>query len=482
MQVESNNKDELTFRQKYYDKFDERHAEILEALAVPSYSDKKGFTDLSRIEAIRELLKESGYHETFIQTASIWSKGSLSAQKDNPCYLISTHADLVPQITKPFSELKENGYYKGTYDNIGTNAAAVILMLEGQLPDNVIFTFTTEEETGKCLGAKDTYELLTTKLGITDLTCFALDVTYEGQDEGMLVSIENSSHNDDFLQTLIQYTLVLQDNKFSYVPKNKKTITDNIPKECISSEMGMFDEAFVYRKLTKQACSICLPSAGIMHSNSGMTVRQPTFEGYINALKGILYQFTKTHTDLIPALTVQQKTLYERNQELIEKEPKTPSYMYSGNDYMQGYDFGNTGYQDTYMYYEEPDEDIQNYLNETMFYEIDCYEADQAEQFLYDIISVVNPDLYDIVYSLSDYIQNEFQLPFSNTLIEKMGDIFSLTNPDLSREYREIVPYIYQAFVEHHMMLGDANYEDELEEEFDSTDYIDEEDFYLDDL
>lgn len=387
-------KSEPTFAEKYYDAVDEKHRDILEQCAVPCYSNKKGFTNLTRIEAIRGLLKKSGYKEIFLNTVSIWHKGDLAKQAEKDCILVSSHCDLVKNITKPYSSLDENGYYRGTYDNIGTNAAAIITMLEGDLPSNVMFAFTSDEETGRCQGAKDAVSFLKS-MNIKKLTCMALDVTYEGYDEGMLASVENGTKDADFLKKIAKSALATEADRqtFCFVRKTRKAFPENLPKEYICKDTGLYDEAMAYGEIGQKSFSLCLPCDGEMHSNSGVKVRQPVFEGYVNTLKGMLYSLTKTHVNQLTAIQIEKNTLLDRTTELLEQEKA------KRKSYSRSYEYDPEYYQ--YEMSDYFDEDAYDEIVEgTVIENIEAYSLSEREMFIRDCISMIDPNIYEIYHTL----------------------------------------------------------------------------------
>lgn len=395
-------KDEPTFAEKYYDAVDEKHRDILEKCAVPCYSNKKGFTNLTRIESVRGLLKKSGYKEIFLNTVSLWHKGDLTKQAEKDCILVSTHCDLVKNITKPYSSLDENGYYRGTYDNIGTNAAAVITMLEGDLPSNVVFAFTSDEETGRCQGAKDAVSFLNS-MNIKKLTCMALDVTYEGYDEGMLASVENGTKDADFLKKIAKAALATESDRqtFCFVRKTRKAFPENLPKEYICKDTGLYDEATAYGEIGQKSFSLCLPCDGAMHSNSGVKVRQPVFEGYVNTLKGMLYSLTKTHVNQLTSIQIEKNTLLDRTTELLEQEKaKRKNYIPSYAFDPEYYQFEMSDYIDEDAY----DEIVE----ETAIGNIEAYTSSEREMFINDCISMIDPNTYEIYQTLHAKIAQQW--------------------------------------------------------------------------
>jgi len=320
-----------------YTSLDKTHKEILENLSKVCRTDKDGhFSNEDRLDAIREELKNTKYKEYKTDSYSLWSKVP-PEELNTGAILVSSHIDTVSSIGKCYSELSEDGWYKGTYDNMITNAASVILMKECEdtIPDNIVFAFTGDEETGRCTGAKEVSEYLYS-LGKMPL-CIALDVTYEGFDENVLMSVENVTApkeiRDSFLNQVVDYMLKTEMQKsFCFTKAGKKYVPTNIPKGYMTNSTGMYDEAFAYRDMGFPGMSLCIPTHGNMHGESGLYVKQPVFEGYIISLESFLYSLTKTHDQLIEANKIAKDHLIGIANDIEFKKAKN-SYLYSDNIY-----------------------------------------------------------------------------------------------------------------------------------------------------
>lgn len=445
-----------------YDEIDKKHAQILEEVCVMNRSNKSGFKEgkTDRLNAIRELLKASGYTEILLPHAQIWRK-NMDAPID---MIVSSHADVVDSISKCFSELTDDGYLCGTYDNAGTNAAAVIAMLEGNIPDNVIFAFTADEETGRCNGARQTLEYARNQ-GYEPV-CMALDVTWEGYDDGNLFSVENLSSgykkNEDisFLNRVADAAVNMEPEgirTFSFVRINKNTAPDknSLPDYYISKDTGMFDEAFAYVREHARGFSLCLPCNGGMHSNHGVTVRQPGFEGYVNALKTMCYQLSlpeeKNMADRVPeSVRIENKVLSERICGLIREEEEKEkqrraalssektysSYSYVSDNW-DGYSYYGYEDDDTYGGYDPDDplswvidtlyegcvdyrpEEKQNYIDAALEY-IDSIQDDDGNNPVFErydreaIISLLNDIFNDYLAANGEWEEYEFDPPGSS--------------------------------------------------------------------
>ncbi len=330
---------------------EQRHIKVLENLAKKCYShNDTGFYVKDKLEAIKKELECTEYHIIEKDHFLFCHRPTLKdLDKNSEIIIVSSHADNVEEITKPFSELSENNQYlKGTYDNLGTNAASTILMQENQMPDNVIFAFTANEESGKCTGLKAIVDNLR-NLGYNNLKGIALDVTYEGYDEGMLCSLENMS--TDMIETSYQTLLSLEPEDtqtFTVTPISNKKRPKDLNDEYDSGSTGMFDEGMAFKKRNVPACSLCLPCDGDMHGNSGVKVRQPQFEGYVLSLEALISSLCKTNDKLIEQNKEKRKALSGLTADLIEHEPK-PKYNFYG--YGSGYSYQDIDYGG---YYETP--------------------------------------------------------------------------------------------------------------------------------
>lgn len=401
-----------------FDKIDLEHTKMIENLSHICRSSKNGFIDISRIEAIRKELKDSEYQETYSQEGcySLWSKVPLSELPPD-VLIISSHIDTVPEITNCYSNLnKDNGVLHGTYDNMITNTASVIMMKEQDFPDNVVFAFTGEEETGRTLGAKNVANLLASE---HRLICIALDVTYEGFNNNSLYTVENfiecgkgaplGSNKKDALNRLARMITDMEpdtERTITFVMANKRHVPTQLPKELFSKNNGMYDEAYAYRDEGFVTMSICIPTDGNMHSNSGLKCKQPVFEGYILSLTSMIYELTNSHKQLIEAYKIARANLVEKAKEITIYQPYYSNYNIP--DY-QDSSIGISSYFDDdddidEKYYVSkrikdnydpimdefttltPDEEnnILDLVDERLMEEVQYYEDDEIEEFIHN--------------------------------------------------------------------------------------------------
>lgn len=454
-----------------YDDADRGHSHIMELLAVQCRSNKYGFKEgkTQRIDAIRQILQNSGYHEVLLPGAQIWRK-DFSSPID---VIVSSHVDTVDSITSCSSSLSPEGYYRGTYDNAGTNSAAVIAMLEGDIPENVVFSFTSDEETGRCNGAKQTLEYAR-NLG-NEPICIALDVTYEGYDDGNIFSVENLSsghkknEDQDFLNKVANAALALESEGIrtcTFVKLHKNAVPDAFPKEYVAKGTGWFDEAEAYSNEHAKSFSLCLPCEGNMHGNSGVKVRQPEFEGYINALESVIYSLTNTHEQLIEAKRMENATLSSRLIEMLKKEEEQEkergSYKnYSGYSsrmaserFWDEYDDDEADYRaynasygvydsDSYSSLYDPGmyPSFDDYIGAVIddIYDFACgYEPDEVDLFVEDISENVPTDVieyYGGIDNFQSFVREMFETEFMND--EEMEESEEYENSRNSLKYDE---------------------------------------------
>ena len=88
--------------------------DILEEISLPARSNKRGFKETDKLEKIEEILEREGSPFHLIKKSDhAWIFGQKPVEFGKEAVLVSSHADIVPDITKPFSEYDdEKKYYK----------------------------------------------------------------------------------------------------------------------------------------------------------------------------------------------------------------------------------------------------------------------------------------------------------------------------------------------------------------------------------
>lgn len=363
------------------------HERILSKLAVMCRSNKHTFTVDDRIKVIREELKDTEFNEISPNDSifSMWAQDELEYLPEN-IVLISSHVDVVPGITECSSILREDGLYSGTYDNLSTNAAMTILMKEFFIPENVVFAFTGDEETGRCNGAKSAVEYLLS--AGKKVTCIALDVTYEGFYENRLYSIENCTapkiYEERFLNKVALTAINSEkEQSFCFVKAGPKHIPTKLDDKYLTLTTGMYDEAFAYRDMGCPALSFCLPCNGSMHSNSGVYIKQPVFEGYIISLANFIYEFTKSYPELVTIFKNEKSELLNRAKK-IELPRLRFTYFPESFYNLSEYQYENENSNDWYI------DDFSPIMNELYSLAIG-YNPEEVESF---IKNTIIPDEY----------------------------------------------------------------------------------------
>lgn len=270
---------------------EKRLKEILKAMQVQCRSDAitGRFCETNRLTAINDLVNTSkhGNHYRLMfdgLTCKIYAKNGYINSLE-PVILISSHVDTVP--TKLFAiEDEEQRLLKGTFDNTITNAACVYAMTEMDLPDNVVFTFTADEETGHCRGAKSTVDyLLRQGIAKENIHAISLDVTYEGYKDCDF-TIENAKATED--TAVFMDCINRLDKPYVYAKRYRDKAVDNAKH--VSHKASWFDEGAAYNTyIGVNGLSFCMPVAGDggendMHSNNGVFAKTDAFVGYTQAL------------------------------------------------------------------------------------------------------------------------------------------------------------------------------------------------------
>jgi hypothetical protein len=233
--------------------------EILHKVTIDSKDNGTEFTDTSRLDVIKALLRHSPYrilHEGKLSV--IYGKRPL---EEGGVVLISSHIDTVYNAL--FCAEHDHEHLHGTFDNSLTNACVLYDMLQDTLNDNVVIAFTGDEE-HNAGGAKEVKELLNDNTMID--MAIVLDVTAEGWDEECPFTLENDLCIDIYTGYRIFETLKRYNHRFKFVH-------DAEP-----------DESWEYCKDNIPCFTLCLPVHGDMHSDSGTLTRRSALPIYAEIL------------------------------------------------------------------------------------------------------------------------------------------------------------------------------------------------------
>lgn len=294
-------------------------------------SNEHGFQVTDKLEEVERILQEaeSPYY-VVRKSEQSWIFGRRRMEEGQSVTVVSTHADIVDEIKRPYSSLDtDRDYYRGTYDNGGTNAVCAHLMATEELPENVYFAFTAEEETGSCTGAED---VLSFVRGITgrEPIVLALDVTDEGYEDNRLFTVEGLHGVNEMSRCkMLEVFLGTEGERQSFEVVRLREEDDNsfLPEKYRSRNLTVFDESVFYANSGCNSCSLCLPGTGEMHGDEGFQVKRAVMEGYEASLLAIILAFGGGQPERIEALKARKDALVkkaamqyleERNQKIID--------------------------------------------------------------------------------------------------------------------------------------------------------------------
>ena len=159
--------------------------ELLNRMAVPCRDDGRKFTDDARLKAIAcELVGTQWRVWRSDSLCRIYAREGFDPMK--PTLGFSSHVDMVAQ--RCYADC-QGDVWRGSFDNLITNAALVWDMREDLFGPQVLVAFTGDEEEDSH-GADQVARILKGH-GIPVQFIIATDVTEEGWDEGKSFTIEN---------------------------------------------------------------------------------------------------------------------------------------------------------------------------------------------------------------------------------------------------------------------------------------------------
>lgn len=371
-------------------------------------SGKKGFKVTDKLEEVKRILEEQGspYH-LVRQSDHSWIFGQKDMEDRQGVLMVSTHADIVDHIKKPHSKLNhEKDYYRGTYDNAGTNAVCAHLMATEELPDNVYFAFTAEEETGRCTGAEDALSYVREVTGKEPII-LALDVTDEGYESNRLFTVEGlHGVNESSRRKMLEVFLSTEgeEQSFEVVKLKKKDDNSFLPKEYRAEGLTVFDESVFYARSGCNSCSICLPGDGEMHGDSGFKVKRAVMEGYEASLLAAIYSFERANPEKVEELKARKDELVKEAKETTFWKERyfsnysTPSYSTFGSSGGSTF-YSHATSRDLYdgSFYDDYGEGLHRYSGYTPDYEED-YMFQQAVDDAYELAESYAEDEFEVFY------------------------------------------------------------------------------------
>jgi len=255
----------------------------LEYITAPNSDNGKYFVDDSRLVKIDELLFHSQYRKVNPDGLFVlYAKRQLCEIK-NPV-VISSHVDCVPENMKCFVRHGDADRIKGTFDNLITNAAVLNLMVNNELPDNVLVAFTGDEEEDS-KGAKHLCRFLARRK--LHARIIVLDVTDMGWQNEACFSVENNFWSEQFGRAVTD-AVKAAGHRWVFVPSDTDDIPEYVPVQCVIHDEAEEDESWEYDDHKIECFSLCLPVKGDMHSSQGVIAKKKDCLIYVKMLKDIV--------------------------------------------------------------------------------------------------------------------------------------------------------------------------------------------------
>lgn len=272
------------------------------------------FANDERVGKIDEEIRNSNSHYKLVKGKNyyrLYAQDTLEnlAEEYNDIILVSSHADN-RQEASSYDDKSDPGYLNGCFDNSSTNSVCLYLMKYEELPRNVVFAFTADEE-DDCKGASHVAKKLIDICGKEKLKAIVLDDTY-GFQNGVDFTIENDyiykkNSGEEFIQKVCN---VINESGYSWnflysdeekdEGKVNKYVRSQTIKEYMKEGLKAYkevkgqDETEKYAEYKISTFSMCLPCSGTsqtMHSPKGFKIRIDTVCNYTDALGRILKAF-----------------------------------------------------------------------------------------------------------------------------------------------------------------------------------------------
>ena len=250
--------------------------QVLGRITVRGEDDGEHFTNQARTNAIAECLAGSAwrlFHDGCL--AKIYAQCEFDPAK--PAVVISTHVDMV--ALRCYANC-EGEVWKGSFDNLVTNAVVVACMLGNAFDSNVMVAFTGDEE--EDLGGADEVAETLGRKGIQVDFVVVTDVTSEEWDDGKAFTIENILPEDD------------KANQQRVATALREAVSGLDDDPCIGPDK-FEDEAWEYDEYDLPCCSVCIPCGGddmsdceYMHLEEGVVIRRSTIKKYAEALIAVV--------------------------------------------------------------------------------------------------------------------------------------------------------------------------------------------------
>ncbi len=250
-------------------------------LTVPSSDNGKKFIHTYRLDSIMGALTDSEYECLGdMPLAKVYRHQDFQPNKPN--ILVSCHID---SLYGTYFTSTNGAELQGTFDNSACNAVLVEAMIQSLLPEQVLISFTGDEEHGS-KGAVQTIEFLQEEELFNSLEMvIVLDITEEGYRQ-CHHTIENYFIEKENQQSVL---------KFGRRRKLKKYLKEIVDSP-VTIKNGDADEAWLYDEYDLNCFSLCLPCRLLgddMHDDTGVAILQKSLERYSHALQKLTHRINK---------------------------------------------------------------------------------------------------------------------------------------------------------------------------------------------
>lgn len=234
--------------------------DLLEQVTCDCKDDGERFQITNRLDVIKQFLASTDY-QLLAEEDLFLLYGKKQVRSDEEVVVISSHVDCVYQHC--FCR-QEDDYYRGTFDNSFTNAAVLLEMKKGNLPDNVVIAFTGDEE--KDSGGAVALNVFLTRLNCKIAFALVLDVTTAGWEEGKLFALENDLNIDLLTAHRIVNGVSAYQGKYEFL------------------HFAEPDETWDYAEYGIPSLTLSAPVGGNMHGEEGVLLRKATYPIYREVL------------------------------------------------------------------------------------------------------------------------------------------------------------------------------------------------------
>lgn len=257
---------------------------ILGKIMVMNRDNGKRFLVSKRLDAISELLWNSRYRRIDSDGLyHVYSQKPLS-MINQPLIIVSANIDVPDGIKNCWTDFTEDGDFIGTYENTVAAAFILSLMLNANLPENVVIAFTGDGE--DFYGAESLCTNLSKK-NIPVEVIISLGVTNIKYNEkaDFIISGDHWNGEQGFkAMNLLNASSAV----WYYVPEDPAHVPSNAFSDRIFAVPTEESESDVYSEYNMSTFSLSVPVLGNGDNNRGQTLRRRAVMKYGEALEKLL--------------------------------------------------------------------------------------------------------------------------------------------------------------------------------------------------